>query len=261
VSMAVDLRTFQYRTDFAAFQPPMLDTSGNTPFAWVSPTPGGRVAEIVRRVRRHLDRLDSLVSGLEVDLDLADATGVEGEPGWVAPIRIAQTLGRGGAREPGTGATPVSVSRRQRAVEAIDRIRELGDLSDERAADLMRVARGTLRSWRAGAREPYPATTRHLFEADSVVSALVRSLGPEGAREWFQQAVPGAASARLDMLGEEEGPSRLLALARQSLFSGRGPRLLPSVEDLEAPDESPAEPEAYEPAAFAGGPVRRRRAP
>lgn len=262
MSMAVDLRTFEYRTDFTAFQPPpMLDISGITSFGWATPTPGRRIAAILRRVGGHLDRLDSLVSGLEVDEDLADATRVAEGPGWVAPLRLVQPLDRGPAGASGSAGLSLQASRRQRAVQAIDQIRELCDLSDERAADLMRVARGTLRSWRAGAREPYPATTRHLFEVDSVVSALVRALGPEEARDWLRQASPGRSSARLDLLGEEEGPRRLLAIARQSLFAGQGPRLLPSVEDLEAPDGAPAEPEAYEPTAFAGGPVRRRRAP
>jgi hypothetical protein len=256
MSMAVDLRTFHYRTDFTATQPPMLGTWDSTPFALATPTPGRRVIEILRRVSGHLSRLESPVSGLEVVESLADATPVGGEPEWAAPLRIVQRFDRGDA-----GAPPLSSSRRQRAIEAIDQLRGLCDLSDERAADLMGVARGTLRSWRSASREPYPATTRHLLEVDSVVSALVRSLGPTAARDWLWQPAADGTSARLDVLAEEEGPRRLLALVRQSLFPGRGPSLLPSPESLEALNGTFAEPEAYEPAAFSGGPVRRRRAP
>ena len=190
MSMAVDLRTFQYRTDFTASQPRMLNPWDNTPFALATPTPGHRAIERLCRANGHFSRLNSLVSGLEIDMSLADATVVSGDLVWAVPLRVVQPLD---CSHPGVMETeapqPLS-SRRQRAIEAIDQIRRLCDVSDERAADLMGVARGTLRSWRAGSREPYPATTRHLFEVESVISALVRSMGPEAARDWLLERGP-----------------------------------------------------------------------
>ena len=148
MSMAVDLRTFQYRTDFTASQPRMLDPWDNTPFALATPTPGHRAIERLCRANGHFSRLNSLVSGLEIDMSLADTTVVSGDLVWAVPLRVVQPLD---CSHPGVMETeapqPLS-SRRQRAIEAIDQIRRLCDVSDERAADLMGVARGTLRSWR-----------------------------------------------------------------------------------------------------------------
>ena len=116
------------------------------------PTPCLHVIEIVGRVSGHLHQLDSLVNGLEVDVDLADVTWVGDDPGWAAPLRLVHTPGRPGAGGSGTAVLPES--RRQRAVQAIDQLREVCDLSDERAADLMRVApryAAKLASWYPGA--------------------------------------------------------------------------------------------------------------
>ncbi len=260
MSMVEDPRTFPHGTAFMVIQPPIPGAWDSTPFALATPTPGRRVTEILRRISRHFGYLDSLVNGLEVDESLADATLVAGALAWAAPLRVVTAFDRGHGGTVDAGAPLLSSSRRQRAVEAIDQIRRLCDLSDERAADLTGVARGTLRSWRAGSREPYPATTRHLFEVDSLVSALVRSIGWEPTRDWLLQPAPQGTSVRCDELAEEEGPRRLLAVARQSLFPGQGRRLLPSVESLEAMDDTAPGPE-YEPVAFRGGPVRRRTSP
>jgi transcriptional regulator with XRE-family HTH domain len=219
--------------------------------------PGQLVANVFCSAGHRLVRLASLVSGLEVDRHLADATPIACGLGWEVPLRLVQSSCP--EKRSGTDIPPLPANRRQRATQAIDRLRELCDLSEEKAADVMRVARGSIRSWRAGEREPYPATTRHLFEIDSVVSSLIRSLGHDAAKGWLREAGLKGGT-KLDMLSEEDGPERVLDLARQTVFSRRELHMLPSAENIENLDEIP-EPEAYVLMAFSGGPVHERKVP
>ena len=98
----------------------------------------------------------------------------------------------------------------------------LCDLSDERAADLMRVAArdaAKLASWYPGAlpgHHPSPVRGGQPCLDPGQVP------WPRGCRDWLQQAVSEGGQARLELLSRGGRPSPSLApLARESLFSAR----------------------------------------
>lgn len=218
-------------TLFSAFKPIALDVWDETPFVTRIHRRSRRSLEALRRSAEHLGFVTALLRGVEVDRDLADATAGTAQMPWTDPIRVVRSFERG----------PVP-GRRQRALAAVDRLRTLCDLSEERAAELMGVARGTLRSWRGGERDPYGATTRHLFEVDSFVSVLVRVLGRDAARSWLTEHDDDGSTARVEFLAAEDGPRMLLRAARASVLPGGGPRLLPTADDLDEGTEEPTSP-------------------
>lgn len=143
------------------------------------------------------------------------------------------------------------------ALEAIGRIRGLLGLSEERAASLVSIARGSVRNWRTGESTPYPATVRRLFEIDGVLAAADRALGPR-LQLWLQ--APGDdGRPRLETIQREDGPASLSREISELVFTNRLPSLLPTIADFDddGPTDEDRQVSAVE-SAFAGLAVSRR---
>lgn len=156
---------------------------------------------------------------------------------------------------------PADARRRKRAIAAIDTVRGLLDLTEESAARILGIARGTLRSWRREERSPYPATTQHLFEVEAVVRNLVSAMGEAAARRWLEERMPDGRR-RVDLLCEADGPRQIAWESRSMVFRRRSSRWLPTAADLDEDiDLEPGTaPVPFAPSAFQG-PVNRRRRP
>ena len=123
------------------------------------------------------------------------------------------------------------------ALDAMSRVRGLLGLSEERAASLVSIARGSVRNWRTGDSTPYPATVRRLFEIDGVLTAADRTLGP-GLQLWLQAPGPDG-TPRIETIEREDGPASLSREISELVFKNRGPSLLPTGADFD--DEDPTD--------------------
>jgi hypothetical protein len=157
---------------------------------------------------------------------------------------------------PRPAEAPAVVPLRLRVLNAIDDIRTTLGIAESAAANLVRVARNTLASWRRGERDPYPATVRTIFEVHSVVAAANALLGTDGARQWFHEFV--GDQTRLESLGTEGGVAALTAQLRGDLFPRRRRSALDDISDDADNDAANAE---FAAGVFDGPPVIARRVP
>jgi transcriptional regulator with XRE-family HTH domain len=164
--------------------------------------------------------------------------------------------------------TPVVVSQRgvtsrgndglsARVLAAVEEVRATLDLSEQRTAQLLGIARNTLASWRREERAPYPATVRTLFEIHSIVAAANALFGLVDARQWF--SIPGESGiARKELLYQSAGSRLVMNELRHAMFPGAGTRTLPSSEEFEEGEIPNGMVPGYDQDAFAG-PIQRRR--
>jgi hypothetical protein len=122
-------------------------------------------------------------------------------------------------------------------------------------------SRRSLANWRAGL-EPYPKTTRGLFEIHSFVAGLIDRLTLKGTRLWLAEPLPGADASigsRRDLL--LQGLDALPFLFRQAdtLLFEKVPRveLVAEFEDTDTSDSKIAPKRDY----FTDPPSRRRSKP
>ena len=133
-------------------------------------------------------------------------------------------------------------SRASHAVEAVERISAWLNASEESVAELVHVARGSVRNWRTGQRVPYPATIRRLMEVDAILSAL-RSIHGDNMNTWLRTP-DNLGLMPLDTLRQDDGPAALARAASSAIFESRQARLLPTAADFDdidsLVDEAPA---------------------
>jgi hypothetical protein len=170
-------------------------------------------------LRRHLDQITE-----RIDATLRSA-------GW-SPERTSFTDSEFARSLPVPALA--GPSEQPTALRAFERIREMLDLDDQRTAALVGISRNTPRDWRHG-NQPRSATTRRLYELVGVLNLVatsqpdmavwVRSMSPE-QRSWLQLA------------GEPEGPSAILAYLRGTLLTRRPPTHIGIDNDNDNEEES-----------------------
>lgn len=69
--------------------------------------------------------------------------------------------------------------------------------TDQEIAQMIGIGRTTVYTWGREGREPRAPTARRLFQARSMVSALVQRLGEEGAYDWLAHQDPARREALL----------------------------------------------------------------
>ena len=120
------------------------------------------------------------------------------------------------------------------ALSAFDRVRDRLGLTDERTAELVGVARGSVRNWRQGNKQPYPATVRKLHEVDAVLTAAESVIGPR-LDVWLRATGPSGVP-RLDALATADGIALLMEELSPMLFPRTATRLLPSTYEITTDD-------------------------
>jgi hypothetical protein len=145
-----------------------------------------------------------------------------------------------------------NVSRRRRAIEALDRVQHALALTDIDAAAVIGVSRGSLRNWRLG-RSPHPGTTRKLFEVDNLLRALATVLG-DRLPAWLDTPSPGGPTRR-EQLALADGPVAVAAAAQDVLFHVPGAKVLGELDYGDEPEPKAAS--AWAPELFRG----RRKQP
>lgn len=201
-------------TAFADLRPLDLVGDTGTEFAVLRPR---RIRTGPLRTLRKLDELTDLLNeALEEPLEL---TPLSAGPRWLS-----------GPRRAGVRREDPALALRSRALAALAELRGTLGISDAAAARLVGVARNTLASWRSGARAPYPATVRRLFEVHSIVAAARALLGESGAGAWFHGRL--GPETRMHLLATDDGLQRVAADLRSLLFAGAGARTLPDVDEL-----------------------------
>ncbi|MDP9402540.1 MAG: hypothetical protein M3P85_04235 [Actinomycetota bacterium] len=225
-------------TAFAALCPRNLVGGVGTEFAVLRPR---RIRTGPLRILRKLDDLTDLLSvALEEPLEL---TPLSAGPEWLS-----------GPRRVGDQRDEPSPALRTRSLAALAELRSTLSISDTAAARLVGVARNTLASWRSGARAPYPATVRRLFEVQSVVAAARALLGEAEAGAWFHGRL--GTESRIQLLATDEGLQRLAAELRARLFAGVRVRTLPEIDEL-TDETAAAKDVGFHPELYIGPIVRR----
>ena len=124
---------------------------------------------------------------------------------------------------------------RHAALAAFDRVRHRLGLTDEKTAKLVDVARGSVRNWRQGNKQPYPATVRRLHEVDAILTAAESVLGP-GLDAWLRAMGPSGVP-RIDALAKADGGALLMQELSPILFPRKATKLLPGLHEITV-DES-----------------------
>jgi transcriptional regulator with XRE-family HTH domain len=127
------------------------------------------------------------------------------------------------------------------AIAALARIRTALRVTEEQAAAMVGIARGSVRNWRQGKASPYPATVRRLFEVDALVTALSVTLG-DSLPVWLQ-ARNASGATRMATLAEPGGSAHLMDEVSSILFPTQSVRLLPSADELDTDDLTSGEAE------------------
>jgi DNA-binding transcriptional regulator YiaG len=149
---------------------------------------------------------------------------------------------------------------RQRALDAIGELRGVLLASESGVAEIAGIDRNTVRTWRKGERDPYPATVRPLFELQSLVR-IVEALGyPGGARAWLSGTGPQGAT-RLDVLHRPGGVDVLAAELRPEFFTTALPSTLPTGDELDAAGSAEDYQVEHAPGSFSQPVVRTRTVP
>jgi transcriptional regulator with XRE-family HTH domain len=157
---------------------------------------------------------------------------------------------------------PASLSKdASAALAAVARIRTALRVTEEHAASMVGIARGSVRNWRQGKASPYPATVRRLFEVDALVTALSVTLG-DTLPLWLQ-ARNASGVTRIETLAELGGSAHLMDEVSSILFPTQSARLLPSADELNSDDltSSEAEPAGVRAARPFAGLANQRRLP
>jgi len=128
---------------------------------------------------------------------------------------------------------------RQRALDAIGELRSALLASESGVAAIAGIDRNTVRTWRRGERDPYPATVRPLFELQSLVRIVEALEFPGGARAWLTGPGP-QGSTRLEVLHRSGGVDELAAELRPDFFTRTVPSTLPIGDELDELDADEA---------------------
>jgi hypothetical protein len=189
------------------------------------------------RSRRPEERLAQRVSAelkeiLDEDLRYQFSTYWElvNEAVPVAPSKALTSAGRQVIeRAHAPSRAPTSA---ERALAALSTVMAYLQISETAAASVVGVSRNTIRGWREG-REPYPATTRRLFQVTNLLQAIERAVS--NVPQWLDEPTQSGVLRR-DLLREEDGAASLAREATELLFGGTYVRTL--AQELPAPSEA-----------------------
>lgn len=119
----------------------------------------------------------------------------------------------------------------EEAIKAVDKLKFLLKISEDKVAKLVGISRNSIRNWRNG-QGAYPNTTSKLFQISHLIYALNSIMKQEQMLAWLNEPDNKNPSfSRLDILAQPDGPASVSQQASHILFPPP-PSFLPSPDEL-----------------------------
>lgn len=133
------------------------------------------------------------------------------------------------ARLPSPSPT-AEASNPPRALRVFERVRDMLDLDEQRAAALVGISRNTPNNWRHGD-HPKGSTTKRLYELAAVLDLVATK--EQDLAAWSRGIAPDGRSW-LELAADPDGPAAILRALRGDLLTSRPASRLEATDDEDA---------------------------